>query len=349
MNNNTLRFIDLFCGIGGFRLAAQTVAQEHRWTPRCVFSSDIDTDAQTAYEANFGERPTGDITQVVAEDVPDHDLLLGGFPCQAFSICGDGRGFEDARGTLFFDVARILKAKRPAAFVLENVKRLRGHDEGRTLAVIMKTLDELGYHADWRVLNALDFGVPQRRERIFIVGFQEPLRMKWPTGGVPMTPLSKILEPDVPEFYHASEKIRVSRVERRKDKQQHDEPTIWHENKAGNISAHPYSCAMRAGASYNYLLVNGERRLTEREMLRLQGFPDSYKIACGYGATRKQTGNSVAVPCVTAVVRAAVEALERGERVTTVPVRRIVQSKLNLSELEPVSPEAKGTYEYANA
>ena len=347
MSRKKLRFIDLFCGIGGFRIAAEAVAQERGWLSQCVFSSDIDIEAQKAYEANFGELPTGDITQVVAEDIPDHDLLLGGFPCQAFSICGDGRGFEDARGTLFFDVARILKAKRPAAFVLENVKRLRGHDEGRTLAVIMKTLDELGYHADWRVLNALDFGVPQRRERIFIVGFREPLAMKWPTGGVPMTPLSEILEPDVPAFYHASEKIRLSRVERREGKPQHDEPTIWHENKSGNISAYPYSCAMRSGASYNYLLVNGERRLTEREMLRLQGFPDSYKIACGYGATRKQTGNSVAVPCVTAVVRATVEALERSERITAIPTRRIVQSKLNLNDLEDA--HTKGVHEYANA
>lgn len=334
VSRKNLRFIDLFCGIGGFRLAAETVASEQRMLPECVFSSDIDTDAQTAYEANFGERPTGDITQVVAEDVPDHDLLLGGFPCQAFSICGHGRGFEDTRGTLFFDVARILNTKKPAAFVLENVKRLRSHDEGRTLAKIMETLAELGYHAEWRVLNALDFGVPQRRERIFIVGFRKPLRMDWPTGGVLMKPLLEVLEDDVPPFYWASEKVRASRMERRLGKQQYDEPTIWHENKAGNISAYPYSCAMRAGASYNYLLVNGERRLTEREMLRLQGFPDSYKVACGYGATRKQAGNSVAVPCVTAVVRAALEAVKRGEQVAMVPTRKFIQTKLNLKDLE---------------
>ena len=128
----------------------------------CVFSSDIDPDAQTAYKGNFGERPTGDITKVAAKDVPDHEVLLGGFPCQAFSIIGDRKGFEDARGTLFFDIARILETKKPAAFVLENVKQLRSHDNGRTLDRIMETLKGLGYHAQYKVLNALNFGGPQK-------------------------------------------------------------------------------------------------------------------------------------------------------------------------------------------
>jgi DNA (cytosine-5)-methyltransferase 1 len=306
-----LRFVDLFCGIGGFHAAAEIAGKELGIETACVFASDIDPDAQAAYEANYGPRPEGDITQIAAGDVPDHDVLFAGFPCQAFSICGDRRGFEDARGTLFFDVARILDAKRPAAFVLENVKQLRGHDGGQTLRVIMETLGRIGYHADWRVLNALDFGVPQKRERIFIVGFREPRPFHWPAGGVPMKPLSDVLErdEDVPEFYWASEHIRQARLEKRAGKKTWDEPTIWHENKGGNISAYPYSCALRAGASYNYLLVNGERRMTEREMLRLQGFPDAFKIVCGYGATRKQVGNSVAVPCVAAVLRSVLTAL----------------------------------------
>jgi len=308
-HHQSLRFIDLFCGIGGFRFAMDAACKSRGIPNKCVFSSDIDPDAQTAYEANFGERPIGDITKVAAKDVPDHELLLGGFPCQAFSIIGDRKGFEDARGTLFFDIARILEAKRPAAFVLENVKQLTSHDNGRTLDRIMETLKNLKYHAQYKVLNALNFGIPQKRERVFIVGFKEPRAFRWPHGIVQMKPLSEILEKNVPEYYWASERIKRNRLEKRAAKRQFDEPTIWHENKGGNVSAYPFSCALRAGASYNYLLVNGERRLTEREMLRLQGFPDSFKIVCDYSATRKQAGNSVAVPCVTAVVGAALDAL----------------------------------------
>lgn len=305
----TVRFIDLFCGIGGFRLAMETACASRQISSECVFSSDIDLDAQYTYEVNFGARPTGDITKTRAEDVPDHDILLGGFPCQAFSIIGDRKGFEDARGTLFFDIARIIQAKQPSAFVLENVKQLTSHNNGRTLARIVETLTNLKYHVHFKVMNALDFGVPQKRERVFIVGFRQPRAMKWPIGQVQMTPLSDILEKGVPAFYLASERIKRSRLEKRASKTQFVEPTIWHENKGGNVSAHPYSCALRAGASYNYLLVNGERRLTEREMLRLQGFPDSFKIVCDYSAVRKQAGNSVAVPCVTAAIGAVLDAL----------------------------------------
>ena len=325
-----LRFVDLFCGIGGFHVAAQIVAAEHALKAECVFASDIDPDAQKAYHANFGQMPAGDITQVDAADVPEHDILFAGFPCQAFSICGDRKGFDDVRGTLFFDVARILEAKRPAAFVLENVKQLRGHDEGRTLARILETLQHLGYSVDWRILNALHFGLPQKRERIFLVGFREARPLRWPVGNVPMTPLSYILEENVPLFYHASDTIRANRLEKRTGKPTHNEPTIWHENKGGCISAYPYSCALRAGASYNYLLVNGERRLTEREMLRLQGFPDTYQIVCGYGATRKQAGNSVAVPCVAAVLRCVFDALDSPALPASIPVRRVVQTALAL-------------------
>jgi DNA (cytosine-5)-methyltransferase 1 len=308
-----LKYIDLFCGVGGFRVAMGQAAEERGMPSECVFSSEIDPDARRAYEANFGEVPTGDIGEVRAEDVPDHDILFAGFPCQAFSIIGDRRGFDDVRGTLFFDIARILKEKRPKAFVLENVKQLRSHDGGRTISTIMRTLAELGYHAEHRILNALDFGVPQKRERVFIVGFREPRRFDWPGGNGKAASLEEILEGDVPAFYHASPKIRESRKAKREGKPAPAGMTVWHENKGGNVSAHPFSCALRAGASYNYLLVNGERRLTEREMLRLQGFPESYEIVCGYAATRKQAGNSVAVPCVKAVIHAVLDSLEGPE------------------------------------
>ena len=204
-----LKFVDLFCGIGGFRFAIQTASKKNGYTPKCVLSSDIDTAAQNAYEANFGDRPVGDITKVEAKDVPDHDILLGGFPCQAFSIIGDGKGFDDTRGTLFFDVARILKEKKPRAFVLENVKQLRGNDHGRTLDIILKTLFESGYWVDYRMLTALDFGLPQKRERILIVGFLEGTQgnFNWPKPNPDsMIPLEDLLEDDrdVPKEYFVS-------------------------------------------------------------------------------------------------------------------------------------------------
>jgi len=301
-----LSFIDLFCGIGGFRYAMEQACANEDITCDCEFSSDID--AQDAYEANFGERPMGDITQIAASDIPDHDVMLAGFPCQAFSICGDMRGFEDTRGTFFFDVARILEAKRPRMLVLENVRQLVTHDHGRTLKRIMETLHDLGYDARYRVLNALDFGLPQKRERVLIVGFSSPHAFQWPARPVQMQPLSEILEDEVPDFYYASEKIRASRQASVANKILPEGPSIWHENKSGNISPLPYSCALRAGASYNYLLVNGERRMTEREMLRIQGFPESFKIVAGYSVVRKQAGNSVPVPLIRAVITAALHA-----------------------------------------
>ena len=315
-----VRFIDLFCGIGGFRVAAQNVCNERDREAVCVFSSDIDPDSQTIYEANFGERPSGDICQIEASRIPDHDILFAGFPCQPFSIIGTGLGFDDTRGTLFFEIARILSEKRPAAFILENVKQLVGHDNGRTLQHIVDTLTYLGYQTEYKVLNALHFGVPQKRERVFIVGFREERSFKFPSCTLRMRPLESILESNVPDFYYASSKIQSSR--RASHEQTYNHHTIWHENKGGHISAYPYSCALRAGASYNYLLVDGERRLTEREMLRLQGFPDSYKIACGYAAMRRLTGNSVAIPVVEAVIRAVLDALD------AVPTAKLMQKSL---------------------
>lgn len=307
---DTVRFIDLFCGIGGFRFAFEAVARRFSTNSECVFSSDIDTDCQKAYSANFGESPHGDITKVQADAVPDHDILLAGFPCQPFSIIGQMKGFEDTRGTLFFDIARILAAKQPKAFVLENVKLLAGHNGGKTLKKILRTLTDLGYYTEYRVLNALDFGLPQKRERIWIVGFKENSNfITWPTGGIPMMPLAKILEQKIPQRFYASDRIREKRWSMVSPTK---EPTIWHENKAGHISAYPFSCALRAGASYNYLLVNGERRLTPREMLRLQGFPESFKISCSDTQTRKQAGNSLPVNVAEAVISEVFSALKNG-------------------------------------
>ncbi|MBN2379361.1 DNA (cytosine-5-)-methyltransferase [candidate division WOR-3 bacterium] len=291
--DDSLSFIDLFCGIGGFRLAGE----EAGW--RCVFSCDIDPEAQRAYQANFGEMPEGDIRKIDSSVIPDHDILLAGFPCQPFSIIGDRKGFDDTRGTLFFEIARIISAKKPQAFVLENVKQLATHHRGGTLHRILEVLRGLGYFVDYRILNALNFGLPQKRERIFIVGTKGSFNFKWPKGGKPMRPLDEILENEVAKKYYVSDYIKTRRLTKHQSRYS---PAIWHENKSGNISSYPYSCALRAGASYNYLLVDGIRRLTPREMLRLQGFPDSFKIVCNDSQTRRQAGNAVPVPIVKAVL-----------------------------------------------
>ena len=306
-----VKFIDLFCGIGGFRLGVEAGISDCGAESQCVFSSDIDPDAQFGYSQNFSHYPAGDITQIHVDEIPDHHLLVAGFPCQPFSIMGDSRGFEDTRGTLFFEIARILDAKQPDAFILENVKQLAGHDGGKTLRKILGTLDDLGYSHSHKILNALDFGLPQKRERIIIVGFKHPRPFQWPIAHMPMKPLNEILEPDVAERYLASETIRQKRL---KHHSRSELPTIWHENKSGHISVYDFSCALRAGASYNYLLVNGERRLTEREMLRLQGFPDTFRIVTTYNKLRRQTGNAVPVPMISAVANAVCASMGWGDK-----------------------------------
>lgn len=324
MKNQNLKFVDLFCGLGGFRIALENLKQN----AECVFSCDFDLDAQKSYQANFGEKPFGDITKISENAIPEHDVLFAGFPCQAFSICGEQKGFEDTRGTLFFDIARILQTKRPKAFVLENVKQLVSHNQGKTLKRILETLESLGYQVYYKVLNALDFGLPQKRERVFIVGFREPKHFVWKLQKIPFKSLLEVLETEVAENYFASEKIRQNRLRSVENKIIRDELTIWHENKGGNISPLPYSCALRSGASYNYLLVNGERRLTEREMLRLQGFPEDYKIVVGYQAMRKLTGNTVAIPCVEVVLRSVFDALEKPIKTQIMEQKAAIQESL---------------------
>ena len=309
-------FIDLFAGIGGMRIPFEELGG------RCVFSSEWDEHAQRTYVHNFGEMPAGDITKINEADIPDHDILLAGFPCQPFSIIGDKHGFEDTRGTLFFDIARILQHKQPVAFLLENVKQLFTHNKGKTFSIIRENLSKLGYTTYHKILNALDFGLPQKRERIFIVGFREPLAFTFPQGIKAYKSLSEILESDhdVEPSLFASERIRTSRYE--KCGGEPFFPSIWHENKAGNVSVLPFSCALRAGASYNYLLVNGTRRLSSREMLRLQGFSEDFEIVGGQTQIRKQIGNSVAVPVIRAIAEKMLLTLQQKQPATR-PVRQL--------------------------
>ena len=303
-------FIDLFAGIGGIRLGFESAGG------KCVFTSEWDKAAQAMYENYFGDKPHGDITKIDEKQVPGHDILTGGFPCQAFSIIGGMKGFADTRGTLFFDVERILREKKPKALFLENVRNLAGHDGGRTLKTIINSLRGLGYFVHYKVLNGLDFGVPQKRERIMIVGFRENYPFEFPNQGLRQAKvLADILEPEthINKKHFLSEyvkdKLRRQLIEQ--NKVAPDYPSVWHENKSGNIGIHRFSCALRANGSYNYLVVNGERRLTPREMFRLQGFPDDYKIIVSDQQARKQAGNAVVVPQIEAMAHAIVEAMSK--------------------------------------
>ena len=301
-------FIDLFAGIGGIRLGYQAHGG------KCVFSSEWDAAAAKTYFANFGERPFGDIQRIDPKKIPDFDVLLAGFPCQPFSIIGDKEGFaHETQGTLFFNIENILLVKKPKAFMLENVRNLTAHDGGRTFKVILSHLKKAGYDVHYKVLNALDYGVPQKRERIIICGFRKPVDFEFP----PPIPecerktVSDIIdsEADNDKSLFVRPAIRASRLRRLRDKN-FPKPYISHENVAGSITPHPFSCALRAGASANYILVNDERRPSAREMLRIQGFPDDFKVVVNYGQIKHQTGNSVAVPVIRAVAEKVVAKLK---------------------------------------
>lgn len=303
-NKGNFTFIDLFAGLGGIRIPFEELGGS------CVFSSEWDESAQKMYHANFGEIPTGDITKISSDKIPEHDILLAGFPCQPFSIIGNGKGFSDTRGTLFFEIERVLRDKKPEAFLLENVKQLVKHDKGRTFQVILAKLKESGYFVHWKVLNALDYGLPQKRERVIIVGFRKNHMFSFPQPSQKRIALSEIIEDHsrVDKKYFASEKIIKKRMEKTRGRRI-PKPSIWHENKRGDIGIHEYSCALRAGASYNYLLVDGIRRLTSKEQLLLQGFPKNFKMVVPDGEVRKLTGNSVPVPLIRAVAQRMILAM----------------------------------------
>ena len=305
--------IDLFAGIGGIRQAFQRQGGYN------VYSSEWDRFAQTTYRINFGEIPDGDITQVNENDIPDHDILLGGFPCQPFSQAGLHKGFEDARGTLFFDVARIIKAKRPKAFMLENVKQLKGHDKGNTIRVILSVLDELNYYIPApQVLNAYHFGVPQNRERIIIVGFNKDYlpedykEFKYPEGHVDESVrVGDILETNVGDRFTISDKLWQGHQSRKK---MHEEKgngfgfCLFNEDSkyTSTISARYYKDGSEALIEQP---GKNPRMLTPRECARLQGFTDDFIIPVSNARSYKQFGNSVCIPVIEAVAKAMLEYL----------------------------------------
>lgn len=314
-------FIDLFAGIGGMRIAFEEAGGH------CVYSNEWNKYSQQTYFANFGDQPDGDITKVNAETIPDHDILVAGFPCQPFSIAGVSKkqslgratGFEDkTQGTLFFDVCRILKSKRPKAFLLENVKNLCSHDRGRTFKIIREALDELDYEIFPEIIDGQAF-VPQHRERILIVGFD---RKRYSTNNIhfefniipkdPKPVMRSILETDVDEKYTLSDKLW-----------NYLQDYAAKHKAAGNGFGYglaPIDGVSRTLSARYYkdgseILIAQEnknpRRLTPRECARLQGFPDTFKIPVSDTQAYKQFGNSVVVPLMTAVAKLIVAEMER--------------------------------------
>lgn len=313
----TFRFIDLFAGIGGFHIAMS------RLGGKAVFASEWDKDAAEVYERNFGIRPAGDITKISEKDIPEHDVLCAGFPCQAFSISGKRLGFEDSRGTLFFDVARIAREKQPKVMFLENVKNLARHDNGKTIAVIRRTLDEIGYDVFDEVLDASKFGVPQSRKRIYIVCFRKDLQIRdfcFPKEEKLERHLIDILLPD-----SETGKYRVFRndvvINDMLLETYSDSPLrIGTVNKGGQGERiySPYGTAITlsaygggAGAKTGLYRINGIiRKLAPRECARLDGFPDSFMIAERDSAAYKQFGNSVVVDVLIKIMKKAIDRKE---------------------------------------
>lgn len=304
--------IDLFAGIGGTRLGFQLTGRT-----KSVFSSEIDKFAQKTYHANFGEQPMGDITKINADDVPDHDILVGGFPCQAFSQAGKKLGFEDTRGTLFFDVARIINAKRPKAFLLENVKNLKSHDKGRTYKIIVQTLQGLDYEVHSILFKARDFGAPQNRERIYIVGFNKK-KIHIPTGFVfpdppkPKTRVGDILENSVDEKYTISDKLWSGHQRRKAENKKKGNGFGY--SLFNSDSAYTNTISARYYKDGSEILIEqpgrNPRKITPREAARLQGFPENYIIPVSDSQAYKQFGNSVCVPVVNAVAKQIIKVLD---------------------------------------
>ena len=311
-----LRFIDLFCGIGGFRIAFK------RAGGRCVFSSDYDKFSQQTYKANFGELPHGDIHAVAVADIPAHDILCGGFPCQPFSIAGVSKklslgrkhGFEDVKqGNLFFSIADILDFHRPAAFVLENVKNLKGHDGGKTFDIIHRTLTEaLGYTVYYKIIDAQSV-VPQHRERIFIVGFREWRHFEFPEFPAEGPKLASILDTNVPDKYTLTDHL-WNYLQNYAKKHQAAGNGFGFGLVTGNDIARTLSARYHKDGS-EILISQGSRknprRLTPRECAKLMGYPDDFKIVVSDTQAYRQFGNSVVVPVVERIAKRVVKSLQR--------------------------------------
>ena len=295
-------FIDLFAGIGGMRQAFE------RHGGKCVFSSEWDKFAQITYQTNFKEMPHGDITKICTGDIPAHDVLLAGFPCQPFSHAGLKKGFDDTRGTLFFDVARIIKDKKPSLALLENVKGFKNHDGGRTFKKIVEVLDEIGYDVFAKVLNASDFGLPQNRERIYIVCVNrrkiKQRDFEFPKPTKKETRVGDILEPHTDKKYVLSNKLWNGHKRRLKEHRERGNGFGYSLFTPNSIRTSTISARYYKDGSEVLIATRGNpRKITPREAARLQGFPESFKIPVSDTQAYKQFGNSVAINVVAAIAK----------------------------------------------
>ena len=311
-------FIDLFCGVGGIRLGME--AQGFK----CVMSSEIDKDCRETYAANFKEAPLGDIRSIRAEDVPDHDILCAGFPCQPFSISGLKKGFGDTRGTMFFEICRIAEKKRPEVIFLENVKNLIYHDGGRTFDVIVKSLEELGYTVSWDILNAVDFGLPQNRERVFIAACRDRKFDFSRIGRKERRTIEDILDTEGDfEYLDPSEYTLLpspaqnpgsglifAGYRNRPARKNGVRPGTLHLSRAhkqpnriySSLGTHPALSSQETSGRYYILTRDGRvRKLTLNECWKLMGFPKEFIKTASKSGQYRQTGNSVCVPVITAI------------------------------------------------
>lgn len=297
----SFKFIDLFAGTGGIRIPFDEIGGE------CVFSSEWDKFAQKTYSANFGEIPHGDITQIDPKDIPSFDLITGGFPCQPFSNAGLKKGFEDTRGTLFFNIAQIIEVHRPKVVFLENVKGLLSHDKGNTFTTIKQVIEDLGYKVNYKIHNAKDFGVPQNRQRIFIVAIRDDLDFDFQfaeTSEIAVK-VGDILDKEVDPKYTISDKLWAGAQRR---KQEHIAKGNGFGYSLFNAES-PYTSTISARYykdGSEILIDQGNknpRKLTPREAARLQGFPENYIISVSDVQAYKQFGNAVAVPAIRSVAK----------------------------------------------
>lgn len=314
--NKNFTFVDLFAGVGGFRIGLEKNGG------KCIFSSEWDKNSQLTYATNFGSYPDGDITKIDEKKVPKHNILCGGFPCQAFSISGSKKGFEDTRGTLFFDVARIVKQTKPDVVFLENVKNFAKHDDGKTLIKITDTLKELDYNVFHKILKSSDYGVPQARERIYIVAFHKRTKVQdfnYPDPIKKTIVVRDIIESEKPESAKIIKRNDVVfKNKEHKDKSRKPDrigtiskggqgERIYSINSAGiTLSAYGGGVASKTGA---YLVGKTIRKLSPRECARMQGFPEDFEIPVSTTLAQKQFGDSVSVPVIELITENILEAL----------------------------------------
>jgi len=317
---SSFKFIDLFAGIGGIRQGFESVGG------KCVFSSEWDKFAQQTYEANFEEKPEGDITKIDEKKIPKFNILCAGFPCQPFSQAGLQKGFTDTRGTLFFDIARIINYHRPEVVFLENVKRLKTHNKGETFKVIKRVLEDLGYDVFFKILNAKNFGLPQNRERLYIVAFLGKTSFNFPDALNIKTCLGNILEKEVDKKYTISDKLWAGH--QRRKKAHLEKGNGFGYNSFNEKSEYTNTISARYYKDGSEILIEqtnkNPRKLTPREAARLQGFPDSFIIPVSNNQAYKQFGNSVAVN----VIR------ELAKEINASLKKLILKNKIRLNKLD---------------